>query len=273
MSKVKGEQLDLTEAAITRQARQDAPPVRDEAPVATALTLVERMAMSKDCDCDKLAAICDFTERMSGIENQRELMADQREWSAAMARVQAQAPAAVKDAVNKQTKSNYAKTEDLVALLKPLWTAEGLWVTWDQDDGAKEGMTRYVAEIGYGLYSKRYVRDLPPDDAGIAGTKNKTLVHALKSSGTYAQGILLAHIFAITYKDHDNDGNGGEPVAMISARDSDDIAACLRDMPKGKVDEFWLSLDKGSLAEMTAAEAAKVLPWCRKCVREAKANG
>ena len=42
-------------------------------------------------------------------------------------------------------------------------------------------------------------------------------------------------------------------------------------MPKDKVDAFWNNLGKGSLAEMTAAEAAKVLPWCKKCVREAKA--
>jgi len=42
-------------------------------------------------------------------------------------------------------------------------------------------------------------------------------------------------------------------------------------MPEDKVFQFWSKLGKGSLAEMTAAEAAKVLPWCRKCVREAKA--
>jgi len=270
MSKRTVEQMDLTESI---PVPQDAVPVRQDATAATALTLVERMAMSPDCDRDKLAAICEFAERMSNIENQRELMADQRAWSVAMARVQEQAPSAVKDAKNTQTNSHYAKTEHLVALLKPIWTAEGLWVTWDQEDGGKEGMTRYVAEIGYGLYSKRYVRDLPPDDSGIAGKKNKTMVHALKSSGTYAQGILLAQVFAITFRDHDNDGNGGKPAAMISSRDSDDIAACLREMPEDKVFQFWSKLGKGSLAEMTAAEAAKVLPWCRKCVREAKDNG
>ena len=268
MSKVKGEQLDLTEAAITRWARQAPPPVQDEAPamdLGGTYGLIMRAVSDPQCDPAKL----------------RELLAVRREWNAdeaaadfnaAVVRFQQECTMIVKGDDNRGKK--YAKMERIWPHIKPLLKECGLAITWGScrsDNGVCiiDGHIRHVRGHAEPVH---YELPIPEAIMNKDGKAVQNAAQVMGSATTYAKRYGTCAVLGIqTFAD--DDGNGGEPVAMISARDSDDIAACLRDMPKCKVDEFWLSLDKGSLAEMTAAEAAKVLPWCRKCVREAKANG
>ena len=269
-----GHQLDLAQTIDVRPAGdypETGARMLARIDSSTAQSLIERMALDKACDRDKLKAICDFAERLTKMENEREIMEDKRRWCAAVAAVQADAPNAVKDQTNTQTDSRFAKTEQLVSRLKPVWTDAGLWVTFDQRDSTAEGMERHVAEVGLGLYSKEYHVDLPPDNTGPQGTANKTIVQGLKSTAKYAQGILLSRIFAITFADGDNDGNGAE--AGISALDAEQIAALLEEATGEHGEEgadvvaaFWRSMkakDLSSIAELDAKTGSKSLIWLR----------
>jgi hypothetical protein len=181
------------------------------------------MAINPECDKEKLNAICDFAER---IERTR----DEREFSFRMSKAQAEVPPVVRDAHNDQTNSDYPRLESLQAAITPVYTAHGIFINFGEAESPKEGQVRYTAEYGYGLFKKEVYIDLPPDTVGMKGSPNKTMVHGLKSSSTYAQGILLTRIFNITIvgKGWGDDGNAagrGEP--MITAKDRDEIAKLL----------------------------------------------
>jgi len=124
-----------------------------------------------------------------------------------MARIQAQVRVVVKDKANEQTRSKYAKTETIIKKIKPILEGEGMSIRLGEEASPHDGMIRYTIKCAKGGYSETDHVDLPPDNTGIKGTTNKTLVHALKSSGSYAQGILLRRMFNLADADSDDDGN------------------------------------------------------------------
>jgi hypothetical protein len=208
----------------------------------------ELMAAMSDpkVDPDKLEKMLDFVERGQSIS-------DKRAYSDAMSAVQRDVPVVVKDATNRQTNSKYPKVESLNKALKPVYTEHNLRISFGQAESSRDGFTRWTARVSYGLHSEDYYVDLPPDDKGIKGSVNKTMVHAIKSSSSYAQGILLARIFNITIADHDNDGNGGREIVtpkqaaflkeLISEKSAD---------PKAYMQDFLAWANCGSLETFPA---------------------
>ena len=187
--------------------------------------------------------------------------ADCVEYDAAMARVQSRVPSIVADAENAQTSSKYVKTCTLNKELKPIYTAEEFHLDFDEADSPKEGMTRYVARCSRGGYSRDYHVDLPPDNAGIRGTANKTMIHALKSSGTYAQGILLRRIFNIADALSDDDGNagGGAPAKSIDAKNVKIIRGLLAKLPPPTEEAMLSAYNAENVESLPADQLAEVM--------------
>ena len=148
----------------------------------------------------------------------KEMMAREAEsaFNDAMARAQANIVPIAKDRRNDHTKSMYATLAAIAEAVTPVYTAEGLSVSFDtfsperdkELPALEKGWVRVIAIVSHrGGHSRRYHLDGPLDEAGKDGTKNKTGIQAMGSTVSYLRRYLKCMIFNVATTD-DNDGNG-----------------------------------------------------------------
>jgi len=134
----------------------------------------------------------------------------------AMARAQASIRPIAKDRRNEHTKSWYATLAAIVDEITPLYTQEGLSISFDTYSPERDkempplekGWHRVIAIVAHrGGHSRKFHLEAPLDDAGKDGTKNKTGIHAMGSTVSYLRRYLICMIFNVATAD-DNDGNG-----------------------------------------------------------------
>jgi hypothetical protein len=153
---------------------------------------------------EQLGMILDAQERV--LDRQAK-----QDFAIAMAECQSEMPNILKTKDNNQTKSKYESLDALNKVVSPVYTKHGFSVTFGTDTAHEidNPMIRVTAEVSHkGGWSKEYHYDLPYDMAGIAGTINKTKIHASGSTLSYGRRYLLKLIFNLTTVDeHDDDGN------------------------------------------------------------------
>jgi len=163
------------------------------------MSVIERMAVNPDVDPDKIGKLLDQQER---IIDKNSKMA----FNKAMTACQATMPSVVKDALNKQTNSTYAKYETITRTIKPVYTEHGFSLSFGTDKSPLEGHIRITCEVMHSEgHCKDYFVDLPPDLAGIKGTVNKTGIHGSVSTYSYGKRCLATMIFNIAVADQDDD--------------------------------------------------------------------
>ena len=170
------------------------------------IQVIERAAVDPNVDIDKMERLLAMQERI--METQAK-----RAWNDSMIGCQQVMPNIKADADNRQTNSKYAKFEDINKVIKPLYTEHGFDLTFSMGKSDIETYIRVVCDVSHtGGFSKQFFIDLPPDDTGMKGTKNKTLVHGTASTVSYAKRYLVAMIFNLTISGEDDDGNsaGGD---------------------------------------------------------------
>lgn len=129
-------------------------------------------------------------------------------FNGAMARAQAKIVPVANNAANSQTNSRYAKLAAINKAITPIYTAEGLSISFDTGDSGRPDLQRTIATVSHAAgHSRSFHLDLPMDDVGAKGVVNKTKVHATASSNSYARRYLSCMIFNVTTED-DDDGNG-----------------------------------------------------------------
>ncbi len=166
------------------------------------MDMISQIALNPDADVEKLRAVMDM--KMQMFNRGAEI-----EFNAAMALAQAEIEPVARTASNQQTKSKYAKLENIITTCSPVWTSHGFALSYDTGDCPLERHYRVTCEVSHRAgHSKHYHMDLPIDDAGINGTKNKTGVHGAGSTISYGKRYIACNIFNIAIKDEDNDGNG-----------------------------------------------------------------
>lgn len=153
---------------------------------------------------EQLGMILDAQERV--LDRQAK-----QDFSIAMANCQAEMPNILKTKDNNQTHSKYETLDALNKAISPVYTSNGFSISFGTDTAHEidNPMIRVTAEVNHrGGWSKNYHYDLPYDMAGIAGTINKTKIHASGSTLTYGRRYLLKLIFNLTTVDElDDDGN------------------------------------------------------------------
>jgi len=162
-------------------------------------------ALNKGVDADSLEKLLNMQERV--LDRQAE-----QAYTQAMVIVQADAKRIVKNKENKQTSSKYADLDAVISAIKPVYTANGFSISFGTADSPHAGHVRVTAKIRHSAgWSESEMIDIPLDDEGIAGKKNKTQVHGTSSAISYGRRYLLAMIFNINTGD-DDDGNaaGGD---------------------------------------------------------------
>jgi hypothetical protein len=246
---------------MTEPSKQLSMPNVPEAPSGI-VAMMERLALNPDLPVDKLEKLLDMQIKIMGIEAEKE-------FAAAMARVQATLPKVKRDRTNDQTSSKYSTIEAIAAAIKPIYTAEGFSMSFSEAPSPKENHVRVVGILRHkhGHKTEHY-RDVAIDATGIAGKVNKTQTHAEASSITYGRRYVTCLAFDVATGD-DTDGN--KPGDKIN----EEQAARLRDMMyEFKVEEpkFLEALQLEKLEDMPASSfsAARVALKARaKASREA----
>ena len=171
----------------------------------------------------------------------KEMMAAQAkaEFNEALARAQAKLEPARKTRANTQTNSMYATLADVMRVVMPAMTAEGLSLKFRSEASQIPGWQRTVGILSRGAHQEEYPLDLPPDKVGAKGNVNKTDIHAAASTYTYAQRILTKMIFGLSEDTDDHDGN--PPPTAVEAMSEDHQA---------KVESLCAEISKTMLASV-----------------------
>lgn len=207
------------------------------------VAMMERLATNPDLPVDKLEKLLEMQIRIMGIEAEKE-------FAAAMARVQSKLPKVKRDRDNDQTGSKYATIESIALAIKPIYTQEGFSMSFSEAPSPKENHVRVVGVLRHrNGHKTEHYRDVAIDGTGIAGKVNKTMTHAEASSITYGRRYVTCLAFDVSTGD-DTDGN--KPGDKIT----EEQAARLRDMMyEFKVEEpkFLEALQLQTLEDMPAA--------------------
>lgn len=188
------------------------------------LTTIQAAASDASTDMDKM-------ERLYSMYKDIKATEASAAYNAAMALAQGEMGRVEKTHWNSQTKSFYAKVEDVISAIKPIWVRHGFSLSFYEGEGAPDGWVMAMCDVSHAAGDTRTFRSpMPIDDKGMQGKPNKTLIHGLRSAKTYAQRYLLGDIFSleIMVRGKDNDGNT-DPVERITEDQALEIHAKLTD--------------------------------------------
>lgn len=196
----------MTDTA-TRAEAQDIATVEHQPPApadstAAILSVIERAAANPDVDIDKMERLLAMQERV--LDRQAE-----REYNEAMRLVQQECEPIVRKSLNKHTKSKYAALEEIAKNALPIITKHGFSLSFETDDCPRDDHYRFVVEVMHdGGMTKRKRADIPIDDAGPEGKKNKSRTHAFGSTMSYGQRYMTVLAFNLAFTDDDGNAAG-----------------------------------------------------------------
>lgn len=222
------------------------------------LAMIERVATNPEADVSKLREMLDMKREI--FERNAEI-----EFNRSMSLAQSEILPVARDAQNDQTKSSYAKLESIVKKASPIYTKYGFALSFGTDDSPREGWFRVTCVASHSDgHSKHYHIDVPPDATGIAGKVNKTPIHAMGSSMSYARRYLTCMIFNIVLGDEDDDGQaaGQQPQQNTITRDQTMHLMDLIQKAKATPEEFCKKVRVNAVHELQAnrfAGAEKLL--------------
>lgn len=202
--------------AITKE-ETNLPVVQSDA--TSLLTAITQAASNPQVDIEKM-------ERLFAMHQKMVAQEAEAAFNAAMARAQARIEPVANNAHNTQTASRYAKLAAINKVITPIYTAEGLSISFDSGE-APQGLCRTVAIVSHERgHSRQYHLDLPLDDVGAKGTVNKTKVHAMGSTSSYARRYLVCMIFNVTTEDDDDGNRASRPVLEPDPAGKKALEAC-----------------------------------------------
>ncbi len=182
---------------------------------AALIHVIERAAINPDVDVEKMERLFAMHQLMVGRQAEQD-------FNEAMRAAQNEMPEVERDARNKSTDSSYSKLETVVKTITPVVTEHGFSLSFGTAESHIGGHYRVTCEVSHkGGHTRNYHADIPMDDVGPQGKKNKTAVHGFGSCMTYGRRYLTLLIFNIVLKDEDNDGNAVDE--FISAEQKEQL--------------------------------------------------
>lgn len=192
-------------------------------------------------------------ERLYAMHERECARQAEAQFNDAMARAQAKMLPVATNARNDQTNSKYAKLSAIVRAITPIYTAEGLSVSYDTE--ALDKALRTIAVVSHAAgHTRKFHMDLPLDNVGAKGNVNKTAVHATGSTNSYARRYLLCMIFNVATEDDDdaNASGAGNPAggeydehlemwvhpALKNANTVQELSAAMNKLPKDDKPKF-----------------------------------
>jgi hypothetical protein len=201
------------------------------------MSVIERLASRPDIDPAKIQQFMDMQEHI--LDRNAE-----QAFNAAMMRVQNKIPTILKGKENTDSHSTYAPLEDILKIIKPIYTAEGFSLMFYEGDTPKESHIRIMVDVMHEQgHTKTRFRDIPVDNVGMKGAVNKTLVHAGGSSASYGRRYLTCMIFNVPTGDDDDGNAAGKRPEFISQDQQTDINDKLKEF-KIPTDRFYNYVSK-----------------------------
>lgn len=158
-------------------------------------------AQDPGVDIEKMERLWAMRERMAARDAEQA-------FNAAMARAQSEMGRVSADAVNPQTRSRYATYAQLDRHLRPIYTAHGFALSFDEGDDAPEGYVRVICYVSHAAgHTRTYRCDIPADGKGAKGGDVMTKTHAVGSGKSYGARYMLKGIFNVAVGEDDDDGN------------------------------------------------------------------
>ena len=189
------------------------------------LSLIEKIAMSPDTDVAKMNSILDMQERI--IDKKAKAV-----FIKARIEMKKDLPKIGKNKKNNITNSTYVTLEKIKDAVDPVVAKHGFDIHYENyfPDGKVGVFAILVHEDGH---SERNSIELPIDNIGIKGSKNKTDVHGIASSITYAERYALCGLLGIATGD--NDGNSiNDMTKVLSNEQAVEVDLLIKDSKVNK---------------------------------------
>lgn len=169
-------------------------------------------------------------ERLVALKQHDEERQCRRQFFEALARVQAKAPRITKNGLMDRGsggKIAYALREDIDAVMRPIYQAEGFSVTWDYpiQDNRIQVTGRFTA---FGHTEQREWSCLPDPSGGKAPPQ------ASGSTCSYGQRYISIAFWDIITEGADTNGSTGPNVTPITQDQALDIQTRMNDLPQSK---------------------------------------
>lgn len=202
------------------------------------MQIISRAAADPNVDIDKMERLMQMHERLVARTAEQEFNAAMTEAQKEMRRVSA-------DATNPQTHSKYATYAKLDAELRPIYTAHGFALSFDEGDSPKPEHVRVICYVSHsGGFTRTYHKDMPADGKGAKGNDVMTKTHASGAAMSYGMRYLLKGIFNVAVGDEDRDGNAPQSAQTISAAQAAQIRELIAE--SGATDEkfcAWANIE------------------------------
>lgn len=210
---------------------------------AASLAVIERAARDPNTDVEKM-------ERLFALHERLLLRDAEAAFNDAMHLAQSQMPQVARDASNETTRSRYTRLETLSAAASPIIAANGFSLSYGTDESPLPDHYRIICDVAHkGGFTKPYHVDLPIDNTGMKGTKNKTDTHGAVSAISYGRRVLKLLIFDIATKD--DDGNAAAGIHPISVDQYDALKKRIADVQADE-EKFCEYLGVGDLRQLHA---------------------
>jgi hypothetical protein len=228
--------------------RQDQLPGMPEP--ANILEIVGRAAADPTIDVAKVEKLLELYERIQA-------KTAEAQFNEAMTKAQSEVGRIAADATNPQTRSQYASYAKLDKVLRPIYTANGFSLSFDEGDSPKPDHVRVLCHVARGGYTRTYHKDMPADGKGAKGGDVMTKTHAAGAAMSYGMRYLLKGIFNIAIGEEDRDGNE-PPSAGVSEEQVANILALITETSSDKA-KFLKYLKVSKLEEIPAANYPAVV--------------
>ena len=249
----------MTSTAVEKSNPQPvAMPAPQVSDIGTLIQLLAKAVSDPQCDIDKV-------ERIEKMIERRWTGAREDEFNAAMGRAQQKMRPVVKDANNPSTRSKYVSYAALDRAVRPIYSAEGFSLSFNEGDSPKPGHIRVLCYVACCGFTREYHADMPADGKGAKGGDVMTLTHAAGSAFTYGQRYLLKLIFNLATADNDDDGNaaGNADDGPISTEQVQQLEAIVQDVGGKRADELRANTLKyfkcETFADISASEFKRVV--------------
>lgn len=222
------------------------------------MRVISKGATDPSFDVEKL-------ERLMALKERMDAKTAESAFNSALSRVQANTGRIAADATNNQTRSNYATYGKLDKVLRPIYTAEGLSLSFGTEPAA-EGMVGMVCFVSHhGGHTREYRAQIPSDGKGAKGGDVMTKTHAFGSGTSYGMRYLLKMIFNVAIGEEDDDGNAATGQDLRDAALNDLINRVNSASDQAQLTKVWQSgvtilkaaRDHDGYEELKAAVAAR----------------
>lgn len=225
------------------------------------VAMIERIAMDPNIPIDRLEKMLAMKERMEDRAREDQDRFARQAYFKAMAECQADLPVVVKRSRNDHTKSTYADLAAIEQQAMPTIHRYGFMVSFQPAGMNDKGEQRIKWTVAHSAgHIETGEAEIPVDNAGTNGTKNKTGTQAFGSTATYGRRYLLCMLFNISTGD-DRDGNNTAPQGSTEPITADQVATIRRliDQAEVEVEHFCERWEVNAVSEIEQRRYQEVI--------------